>query len=110
MDYKFDELAKGLAQSVTRRQAFKRFGVGLAATALACFGVTTNAAECTCTTDADCNGGLHCSNGYCVPKTCDLTSDPCCCELEGKKCVTGLPKCHPDYGNCVRACVSGWVC
>jgi len=29
MNHKFDELAKGLAQSVTRRQALKRFGVGL---------------------------------------------------------------------------------
>jgi len=27
MNNKFDELAKGLAQSVTRRQAFKKFGV-----------------------------------------------------------------------------------
>src|SRR5258708_32669204 len=39
MSNKFDELAKGLAQSVTRRQAFKKFGVGLAGMALACFGL-----------------------------------------------------------------------
>jgi hypothetical protein len=38
MNEKFDELAKGLAQSVTRRGAFKKFGVGLASMALACFG------------------------------------------------------------------------
>jgi hypothetical protein len=31
------ELAKGTAQSVTRRQSLKRFGVGLAGMALACF-------------------------------------------------------------------------
>ena len=30
MNDKFDELAKGLAQSVTRRGALKKFGVGLA--------------------------------------------------------------------------------
>ena len=30
MNDKFDELAKGLAQSVTRRRALKRFGVGFA--------------------------------------------------------------------------------
>jgi subtilase family serine protease len=30
MNNKFDELAKGLAQSATRRQALKKFGVGLA--------------------------------------------------------------------------------
>src|SRR5438445_5946334 len=38
MSNQFDELAKGLAQSVTRRQALKKFGVGIAGMALACFG------------------------------------------------------------------------
>ena len=35
MNNEFDELAKGLAQSTTRRQALKKFGVGLAGMALA---------------------------------------------------------------------------
>jgi hypothetical protein len=39
MKNKFDELAKGMAQSVTRRQALKKFGAGLAGMALACFGL-----------------------------------------------------------------------
>jgi hypothetical protein len=39
MHNKFDELAKGLAQSATRRQALKRFGVGLAGMVLTCFGL-----------------------------------------------------------------------
>jgi len=67
MNNKFDELAKGLAQSVTRRQALKRFGVGLAGMALACFGLANR---------AEANGGGHCLvnptslgtgylNGYC---------------------------------------------
>jgi len=43
MNNKFGELAKGLAQSVTRRQALKRFGVGLAGMALACFGLASKA-------------------------------------------------------------------
>ena len=43
MNNKFDELAKGLAQSVTRRQALKKFGVGLAGIALACFGLADKA-------------------------------------------------------------------
>jgi len=43
MNNKFDELAKGLAQSVTRRQALKKFGVGLAGMALACFGLANKA-------------------------------------------------------------------
>jgi len=39
MNNKFDELAKGLAQSVTRRGALKKFGVGLAGIALATLGL-----------------------------------------------------------------------
>src|SRR5881397_2795233 len=44
MNNKFDELAKGMAQSVTRRAALKKFGIGLAGLALACFGLA-NAGE-----------------------------------------------------------------
>ncbi len=43
MNDKFDELAKGLAQSVTRRGALKRFGLGLAGIALTALGVTLRA-------------------------------------------------------------------
>jgi len=43
MNNKFDELAKGLARSVTRRQALKRFGAGLAGMALACLGLANMA-------------------------------------------------------------------
>ena len=43
MNDKFDELAKGLAQSVTRRGALKRFGVGLAGIALASLGLASDA-------------------------------------------------------------------
>jgi hypothetical protein len=39
MSNQFDELTKNLAQSVTRRQALKRFSLGLAGLALARFGV-----------------------------------------------------------------------
>ena len=34
MSRQFDELTKGVAQSVTRRAALKKLGVGLAGTAL----------------------------------------------------------------------------
>src|SRR5213594_4456633 len=46
------ELTKGLTQSVTRRTALKKFGVGLAGMALACFGLlnTASAAGPTFTT------------------------------------------------------------
>jgi hypothetical protein len=43
MNKKFDELAKGLAQSTTRRQALKKLGGGLAGMALACFGLASKA-------------------------------------------------------------------
>ncbi len=43
MQNKFDELTKSLAQSVTRRAALKKFGVGLAGMALACFGLANKA-------------------------------------------------------------------
>ena len=43
MNDKFDELAKGLAQSVTRRGALKKFGVGLAGIALASLGLANKA-------------------------------------------------------------------
>jgi hypothetical protein len=70
---KFDELAKGLAQSVTRRQAFKKFGVGIAGMALACFGLVDKAEAsgggCKtygsgCKSYADCCSGI-CLNGKC---------------------------------------------
>ena len=44
MKGKFHELIKSLPQSVTRRPAIKRYGVGLAGIALACFGLAHKAA------------------------------------------------------------------
>jgi hypothetical protein len=43
MNSKFDELAKSLAQSVTRRGALKKFGGGLAGMALAAVGLPNEA-------------------------------------------------------------------
>ena len=43
MNNQFDELTKGLAQSVTRRGALKKFGVGLAGIALATLGLANKA-------------------------------------------------------------------
>src|SRR5439155_17744116 len=51
MNNSSDELTKSLAESVTRRQALKRFRVGLAGMALACLGLTNPAAaDPTCIT------------------------------------------------------------
>src|SRR5216683_8454731 len=43
MNDKFDELAKAMAQSVTRRGALKKFGLGLAGIALAALGLANKA-------------------------------------------------------------------
>ena len=48
MNNKFDELAKGLAQSVTRRGALKKFRGGLAAIALATLGLANKAKAGVC--------------------------------------------------------------
>jgi hypothetical protein len=76
MNKQFDELTKSLAQSVTRRAALKKFGVGLAGMALACFGLANKArAARHCTTDADCSAG-SCIGGVCLTN-CDVCINSC---------------------------------
>ena len=55
MNDKFDELAKGLAQSVTRRGALKKFGAGFAGITLAWFGLAPRAQAQNATTHCNCN-------------------------------------------------------
>src|SRR5438128_3147 len=105
MNNQFDELTKQMAQSVTRRDALKKFGLGLAGMALACFGLagTAHAAPgCGCVSDADCGNGKHCISlwGACCPNG---TSGSCCC----KNCKTHLPNCSPYYSNCKATCLIG---
>ena len=72
MNNQFDELTKGLAQSVTRRAALKKLGVGLAGMALACFGLGNKAKAQTgclpnnyqCTKDSDCCSGSCKAHSY----------------------------------------------
>ena len=72
MNNKFDELAKSLAQSVTRRGALKKFGVGLAGVVLAALGLANKA-------QAKPGGGpnlrCHCYRPYygCHPKAPNFT-------------------------------------
>jgi hypothetical protein len=75
MNNQFDELTKSLAQSRTRRQAFKKFGLGLAGMALACFGLTNKAGAARVQTQGYCqvhntfSGGGY--TGMCVnPSSC----------------------------------------
>ncbi len=118
MNNQFDELTKSLAQSVTRRAALKKFGLGLAGMALACFGLANNGLAdkvktIPCTTDADCSSGQICCNGTCmtsVPDWCDVTVSPCCCYCAGKGKnqygATGLAPCHPSYNTCSQTCLA----
>jgi hypothetical protein len=120
MNNKFDELAKGMAQSVTRRGALKKFGVGLAGMALACFGLASIAQAGkanTCATNADCRSGQVCCNGACVagiPDWCDRNVNPCCCYCAGKGSkrhpATALPSCDPSHGYCVDMCGGNFGC
>ncbi len=84
MNNQFDELTKSLAQSVTRRAALKKFGVGLAGMALACFGLATKARGATW------NGycevvyiklGLHGHGGWGATGGCIGTDANRCCSL-----------------------------
>ena len=70
MNNKFDELAKSMAQSVTRRTALKKFGIGLGLFALAALGLANDAHAANsdkrgglgkpCRYDGDCRKGLVC--------------------------------------------------
>jgi hypothetical protein len=66
MNDRFDELAKGLAQSVTRRGALKKFGAGLAGIALAAPGVADRAKadeQVVCDCSYPCLGCKSCHGG-----------------------------------------------
>ena len=77
MSNKFDELTKNVAQPVTRRAAFKKFGVGLAGMALACFGLVPKSEagkpSFGCQTNQDCAPSYVCCKPHgfgmktCVP-------------------------------------------
>ena len=69
MNHQFDELAKGLAQSVTRRGALKKFGVGVAGFAVAALGLANRAEAATqhcvkwaCLPNGDYSEQYYCSN------------------------------------------------
>src|SRR5438034_1077004 len=108
MNNKFDELTKSMAQSVTRRAALKKFGVGIAGMALTCFGLADRAqAAKKCSTNADCGSGQVCCNGSCMDDGsayCSPTNQ-CCCKFNKKGFSgTALPPCAPNYDYCVAVC------
>ena len=70
MNDKFDELAKGLAQSITRRGALRKFGVGIAGVVLATLGLA-NKAQAEAKVLRECGG--------CIPPSfgCDPSDYAC---------------------------------
>lgn len=72
MNTKFDELTRNMAQSVTRRQALRKFGVGLVGMALACFGLTNKAEADPKPTDTCLPIGAQCKDGNdCCSRKCN---------------------------------------
>jgi hypothetical protein len=66
MNNKFDELTKSLAQSVTRRAALKKFGLGLGGLALAAVALANKAEAGSCKGSGQpCKSGLECCSRVC---------------------------------------------
>jgi len=82
MNDSFDELTKGLAQSVTRRGALKQFGLGVAGMALAALGLANTAQaqkpcfKCQChKADYGCTGVPDSCYSQCI-STCPAYCQP----------------------------------
>jgi hypothetical protein len=110
MNKNFDELAKGLAQSVTRRQALKKFGVSLAGMALAGLGAGRASAGSKTKTMGLCHvvligfGGGLAYTGVCIdPTTCQTGHDPSC---KGRAQSFAATHCSPGQSGLVgdRTC------
>ena len=107
MNNKFDELAKGLAKSVTRRQALKRFGAGLAGMALAALGAGSASAgsKKKGQTQGLCEVvmtgiGVGQYTGVCIdPATCQAGNDPIACHGPAN---TWTLMCYRDVGRSCR--------
>ena len=74
MNDKFDELAKGLAQSGTRRGALKKFGVGLAGLILAALALPNGARADGLPPGSTCRRNKECASGVCK---CTRYKVPC---------------------------------
>lgn len=105
MNNQFDELAKGMAQSVTRRGALKKFGVGLAGLALAALGLANRAKAdpvVHCESYEDCAGlgaGFACCKGKCINLDFDIHNCGSCGNhcAGGKYSVCNYGFCSYDY-------------
>ncbi len=92
MNNKFDEMTKGLAQSVTRRQALQRFGKGIASVVLALLGAGKAAAQTATSTCC-----FYCTRwaGYGRTRHCVMTQN--ICEPPGIACPAFLQHGRNQY-------------
>jgi hypothetical protein len=76
MDDRFDQLVKGVAAAVSRRQAVKRFGFGLFALALPGFAPSTSARNCL-SSGSPCGRPGQGGCGSCCSKShfCEISAD-----------------------------------
>ena len=100
--FDFDTLAQDLAGGLSRREALRRVGVGLAAGLLSALGLESAEAATTCPSGRVlCNGyccqaGQTCCNGACC-------SGPCC---GGKVCIAAGKSCCFSPSGQVMACTT----
>jgi len=93
MNNEFDELAKSLAQSVTRRQAFKKFGVGVAGMVLATVGLSSQErGGGYCTLSVDLNGNYY-TDGGCINGKCNSC-------ISSASCSGVMPAVEVAFGAC----------
>ena len=88
MNEKFDELAKGLARSVTRRGALKKFGAGIIGIALATLGLVNRAQA---DPGAGKGGGGNCNHCSGAPEYGCAPNDFACMQKCASKCWHQLP-------------------
>lgn len=91
MDKQFDQLSKSLAEGVSRREALRKFGIGLAGALLAAVGLSSKAAadpnnKCWFCLEKHIAGYYVCSPtkpvvyGFtCKPTTCQNCGGASCC-------------------------------
>jgi len=98
MKNQLGKLHRDLAQSVTRRQALRRFGVGLAGMALACFGLTEKAQARNCAAYGyPCASNADCCSGFCTQSlTCGCMKDGDC-----PRSPKGRARCEVATGFCL---------
>lgn len=92
MDKQFDELSKSLAEGVSRREALRKFAVGLAGVVIACLGIGGGRS-------ASAQGNFTCCQYTCFCEGRHKTViNPTVCEPPGIACPDPGQFCFINYG------------